>query len=199
MQVIFMKKVFILLMVTVLFLGGCRPVSPVDSTIAAKYNNFLEFDFSDNWLSLKQNLEIDDENVRLEQFLMHFSETGAFSWYTISFAIKKENYEYYRLSYLPEKEAFTVQILNMDTMPQYNNLIEADDFFEALDNLNFTSWMPDYRSYQIYSDCIIGSIAIPDTFLLTQDGLVAVEENQLPINAVSLTAFNRYILIPRDI
>jgi hypothetical protein len=111
--------------------------------------------FQDEYELIKQELKLENQNLRLEDFEVEYVKDGRIT--DLSWQLLGQNgnsYNLYQIRYDVGKSRYRVTNNQLEKWLQYNRLIEADYFFEnlnVLDIKDMTHAKGDFSSYVIRS------------------------------------------------
>ncbi|PWW17076.1 hypothetical protein DFO73_1326 [Cytobacillus oceanisediminis] len=151
--------------------------------------------FQDEYEQVKQELELENNNLRLEDFEVNYVKDGSIT--DLSWQLLGQNgnsYNLYQIRYDIVKSRYQVTNSQLDTWLQYNRLIEADHFFENLNVLDIkeiTHAKGDFSSYVIQSTGERINYAIKNRthFFISNGEIQLLDDEQLPVEGYYISTF----------
>ncbi|KGR77995.1 hypothetical protein [Ureibacillus manganicus] len=96
--------------------------------------------FQDEYEQIKQELKLENQNSRLENFKIEYVKDGRITDLSWDLLVQNSStYNLYHIRYDIGKRSYQITINEVETWTQYNRLIEADHFFENLNMLDINS------------------------------------------------------------
>lgn len=151
--------------------------------------------FQDEYDLIKQELKLENNSLRLEDFEVDYVEDGRIT--DLSWQLLGQNgnsYNLYKIQYDSSKSRYRVMYSQLDTWPQYNRLIDADRFFEILNVLNIkeiTHAKDDFSSYGIHSSGERENYAVKNGthFIVSNGKIQLINDEQLPVEGYYISTF----------
>jgi hypothetical protein len=151
--------------------------------------------FQDEYELVKQELKLENHNLRLEDFEVDYVKDGRItdlSWQLIGH--NGNSYNLYQIRYDIGKSRYRVTNSQLDTWLQYNRLIEADHFFENLNILDIndiTRAKGDFSSYVIQStgERINYAVENRTLFFVSNGEIQLLDNEQLPVEGYYISTF----------
>lgn len=143
--------------------------------------------FQDEYEQVKQELKIENNNLRLEDFEVNYVKDGRItdlSWQLLL----------YQIRYDIGRSRYRVTDSQLDSWLQYNRLIEADHFFEnlnVLDIKDITHAKGDFSSYVIRStgERINYALGNQTHFFISNGEIQLLDDEQLPVEGYYISTF----------
>lgn len=151
--------------------------------------------FQDEYEQVKQELKIENKNLRLEDFEVNYIKDGRIT--DLSWQLLEQNgnsYNLYQIRYDIGKSKYRVTESKLDSWIQYNRLIEADHFFEnlnVLDIKDITHAKGNFSSYVIRStgERINYAIGNRTHFFISDREIQLLDDEQLPVEGYYISTF----------
>jgi hypothetical protein len=151
--------------------------------------------FQDEYEQVKQELKLEYNNLRLEDFEVNYVKDGRIT--DLSWQLLGQNgnsYNLYQIQYDIGKSRYRVTDSQLDTWLQYNRLIEADYFFEhlnVLDIKDITHAKGDFSSYVIQStgERINYALGNRTHFFISNGEIQLLDDEQLPVEGYYISTF----------
>ena len=151
--------------------------------------------FQDEYEQVKQELKIENNNLRLEDFEVNYVKDGRIT--DLSWQLLEQNgnsYNLYQIRYDIGRSSYRVTESQLDSWLQYNRLIEADHFFEnlnVLDIKDITHEKGDFSSYVIRStgERINYALGNRTHFFISNREIQLLDDEQLPVEAYYISTF----------
>ncbi|MFS0864848.1 hypothetical protein [Fredinandcohnia sp. 179-A 10B2 NHS] len=163
--------------------------------IEHELGSVYKVNFQDEYELIKQELKLENQNLRLEDFGIEYVKDGRIkdlSWQLIG--QNSNSFNLYQIRYDIDKSSYQVTNSQSDTWIQYNRLIEADHFFEnlnVLDIKDITHAKGDFSSYVIRStgERINYAVENGTHFYLSNGKIQLLDDDQLPVEAFYISTF----------
>lgn len=151
--------------------------------------------FQDEYELIKQELKLENEFLRLEDFGVEYVKDGRIT--DLSWQLLGQNgnrFDLYQIRYDIDEGRYRVTNSQPDTWLQYNRLIEAEQFFEnlnVLDIKDITHVKGDFSSYVIRSTGERMNYAVENGthFYLSNGEIQILDNEQLPVEAFYISTF----------
>jgi len=151
--------------------------------------------FQDEYEQVKQELKIENKNLRLEDFEVNYVKDGRIT--DLSWQLLEQNgnsYNLYQIRYDIDRSKYRVTESKLDSWIQYTRLIEADHFFEnlnVLDIKDITHAKGTFSSYVIRStgERINYAIGNRTHFLISNREIQLLDDEQLPVEGYYISTF----------
>lgn len=163
--------------------------------IEHELGSVYSMNFQDEYEQVKQELELENNNLRLEDFEVNYVKDGNIT--DLSWQLLEQNgnsYNLYQIRYDIAKSSYRVTNNQLDTWLQYNRLIEADHFFENLNVLDIkeiTHAKGDFSSYVVQSTGEQINYAIENSthFFISNGEIQLLDDEQLPVEGYYISTF----------
>lgn len=151
--------------------------------------------FQDEYKKVKQELKLENNNLRLEDFKVNYVEDGKITdlrWQLLE--ENDNNYHLYQIRYEADNSRYVVTVSELDSWLQYDQLIEADYFFEHLNILDIkdiTLAKGDFSSYVIRSSGqrTYHEVGSDNSFFISNGEIHLIHEEQLPFEGYYILTF----------
>ena len=151
--------------------------------------------FQDEYEQVKQELKIENKNLRLEDFEVNYVKDGRIT--DLSWQLLEQNgnsYNLYQIRYDIDRSKYRVTESKLDSWIQYTRLIEAEHFFEnlnVLDVKDITHAKGTFSSYVIRStgERINYAIGNRTHFLISNREIQLLDDEQLPVEGYYISTF----------
>lgn len=183
----------------VLFLTGCSPEKIIN---LATFSEINSMEYSKELENIKKELDVADtlNGVKIEGFSLIFDDKGDITNFAFDLIEKNNGFFLHRISFSPEKDIFLAKTQKIEEWGQYEQLVDAKIFFEALTLLNLNSILPRLTEYRVISPgTIINYIDVDkNNYMITSNGLEELPESSLPIKSFYFfTSWdNQYLIYP---
>ena len=160
--------------------------------------NLYDINFPNDWKSLQQQLQL-TEDVRLVDFYSGFESDGSIRELSYKLISQKDGgIVHYNVNLEKQHQAYVIRRSKIDRWLLYDQEITAQNFFEAVENLNINKLKPkgDYGWYTMSSQGVL-SYDIPnhDKYILDNNGdVLAVSNEELPIRGYFISLYGMYKL-----
>lgn len=178
------KRICISILLFFIFLTGCS-FSPTtkSKTINSVTNlNIENADYVAEWGNMKQELNIQGV-AKIESFRLAFNQSGEITRFDFSIIDKHESFLVHKVKLNLAEENYNFTTTKIDNWLQFDRLVDTENFFWALSNIEFDN-LPDRSSdYLIYSSGKLVSYAddSKENYLITSSGLVKISNGTLPL------------------
>ncbi|MDR7235942.1 hypothetical protein [Neobacillus drentensis] len=163
--------------------------------IEHQLSSVYTMNFQKEYELVKQELKLENNSLRLEDFKVDYTEDGRIT--DLSWQLLGQNgngYNLYQIRYDISKNRYRVIYSQHDTWLQYNQLIEADLFFEnliLLDIKDITHAKGDFFSYGIQStgERISYAVGNQTHFVVSIGEIQLLDDEQLPVEGYCISTF----------
>lgn len=151
--------------------------------------------FQNEYELVKQELKLENNSLRLEDFEVDYTEDGRITDLTWQLLGQNGNsYNLYQIRYELGKSRYRVMYIRLDTWLQYNRLIDANHFFNnlnVLDIKDITHAKGDFASYVIQSTGERVNYAVENRthFFVSNGAIQLLDDERLPVEGYSISTF----------
>jgi len=163
--------------------------------IEHELGSVYKMNFQDEYKQVKQELKIENNNLRLEDFEVNYVKDGRIT--DLSWQLLEQNsnsYNLYQIRYDIGRSKYRVTESKLDSWIQYNRLIEADHFFEnlnVLDIKDITYAKGNFSSYVIRStgERINYAIGNRTSYFISNREIQLLDDEQLPVEGYNISTY----------
>ncbi|MFB7642811.1 hypothetical protein [Peribacillus butanolivorans] len=154
--------------------------------------------FQEEYELVKQELNLEKNSLRLEDFKVDYTEDGRITDLSWQLLGKNGNsYNLYQIRYDIDKNRYQVMNSQLETWLQYNQLIDAEHFFEnlnVLDIKDITHAKGDFSSYVIQSTGERINYAVENrthvvSHVVSNGEIQLLDDEQLPVEGYYISTF----------
>jgi hypothetical protein len=164
-------------------------------TIEHKLNSIYTINFQDEYELVKQEINVEMDQWKLENFEVNYNENGRITDLNWQLIWQNGNsYNLYLLRYATNKQRYEVTYSHSDSWLQYDRLIDADHFFKNLNVLDIESMTEakgNYSSYVIKSsgERIHYGIENAKRFIVADGEVIWLEDERLPVECYYVSTY----------
>lgn len=153
--------------------------------VFATQNTIPLIEFNKDWNSVRDALQL-PADIKLNRFDLQYNADGNITEFDYELvALVKGEYMLYKVNFAPSSKVYLIKPVKVAQWLQFPRLVQADRFFEVLDNLDFVENRPhgQYEGYGITSDGAPVSYGIGNRlkYFVSDGKLSKVHDEELPI------------------